>query len=72
MRHWIKSFGWIAIVLAGAMGCGKDQKTSAERDAEIQKTLQEGARKEQQMYQGMQKGMENVEKSVQDQKEKGK
>lgn len=71
MKNWIGSFAWIAIVLAGA-ACGKDQKSSAERDAEIKKALQEGAAKEQKMYEGMQKGMEGLEKSVQEQKEKGK
>ena len=54
------------------VGCGKDQKSSAERDAEIQKALQEGAGKEQKMYEGMQKGVENMEKNAQEQKEKGK
>ena len=59
----------LAALLCG-VGCGKDQKSSAERDAEIKKALQEGAAKEQKMYEGMQKGVENMEKSVQEQKEK--
>ncbi len=71
MRHWMKVFACAVAVLLLGIGCGKDQKSSAERDAEVQKALQEGAKKEQQMYQGMQKGMENVEKTVKDQKEKG-
>ena len=71
MKNWIRSFAWIAIVLAGA-ACGKDQKSSAERDAEVQKALQEGAKKEQQMYQGMQKGVENLEKAAEEQKGKDK
>jgi predicted small lipoprotein YifL len=71
MKNWIRSFAWIAIVLAGA-ACGKDQKSSAERDAEIKKALQEGAAKEQKMYEGMQKGVENLEKAAEEQKEKGK
>jgi len=50
-------------------GCSKDEKASAERDKEIQKVLQEGAQKEQKMYEGMQKGIENIEKKMQDQKE---
>jgi hypothetical protein len=60
-----------AVVLLGA-GCGKDEKSSAERDAEIQKALQQGAEKERKMYEGMAKGMENMEKTIQEQKEKQK
>ena len=71
MKNRIRSFAWIAIVLAGA-ACGKDQKSSAERDAEIKKALQEGAAKEQKMYEGMQKGVEDLEKAAKEQKEKGK
>ena len=55
----------IGTVLALAMGlsaCGKNDKGSAARDAEIQKTLQEGSERERQMYEGMQKGIENLEK----------
>jgi uncharacterized protein YlxW (UPF0749 family) len=52
--------------------CSKDEKTSAERDKEIQKALQEGAQKEQKMYEGMQKGIDNIEKKMQDQKEQTK
>ncbi|HEX6438724.1 MAG TPA: hypothetical protein VF182_16420 [Candidatus Binatia bacterium] len=55
----------IGTVLALAMGlsaCGKNDKGSAARDAEIQKTLQEGSQRERQMYEGMQKGIENLEK----------
>jgi hypothetical protein len=62
----------LAVVLLWGTGCGKDEKSSAERDAEIKKVLQEGAAKEQKMYEGMQKGMENMEKSIQEQKEKKK
>jgi hypothetical protein len=54
-----------AAMLALAMGlsaCGKNDKDSAARDAEIQKTLQEGSQRERQMYEGMQKGVENLEK----------
>jgi uncharacterized membrane protein YgaE (UPF0421/DUF939 family) len=49
--------------------CGKDEKSSAERDKEIQKVLQEGAQKEQKMYEGMQKSAESLEKKAQGQKE---
>jgi hypothetical protein len=49
--------------------CGKDDKDSAARDAEIQKTLQEGSQREKQMYEGMQKGVENLEKQSSPQKQ---
>jgi outer membrane protein assembly factor BamE (lipoprotein component of BamABCDE complex) len=52
-----------ALALAmGLSACGKNDKDSAARDAEIQKTLQEGSQRERQMYEGMQKGVENLEK----------
>jgi hypothetical protein len=72
MKTWTKVPACAAVVLLLGAGCGKDQKSSAERDAEIQKALQEGAAKEQKMYEGMQKGVENMEKNAQEQKEKGK
>jgi hypothetical protein len=46
----------------GLSACGKNDKDRAARDAEIQKTLQEGSQRERQMYEGMQKGVENLEK----------
>jgi hypothetical protein len=61
-----------AMVLALAIGlsaCGKDDKDSAARDAEIQKKLQEGSQRERQMYEGMQKGVENLEKQSSPQKQ---
>ena len=53
----------------GLSGCGKDDKNSAARDAEIQKKLQEGMQREKQMYEGMQKGTENLEKKSPEQKQ---
>ena len=61
------------MVLALAIGlsaCGKDDKDRAARDAEIQKTLQEGSQREKQMYEGMQKGVENLEKQPSQKQEK--
>ena len=49
--------------------CGKDDKDSAARNAEIQKKLQEGSQREKQMYEGMQKGVENLEKQSSPQKQ---
>jgi len=72
MRYRTKMLACAAVVLLWGAACGKDQKSSAERDAEIKKALQEGAAKEQKMYEGMAKGMENMEKSLQEKKEKQK
>jgi hypothetical protein len=62
------SLGAVAVAAVLALGCNKDSKTAAERDAEVKKVLQEGAQKEQKMYEGMQKGVENMEKKAADQK----
>jgi ABC-type glycerol-3-phosphate transport system substrate-binding protein len=67
----MKCFGRLsAVLLALALltACNKDEKSSAERDKEIQKTLQEGAQREQKMYEGMQKGVEGMEKKTPEQK----
>jgi hypothetical protein len=72
MENRMRVLAIAAVVLLWGAGCGKDEKSSAERDAEIKKALQEGAAKEQKMYEGMAKGMENMEKSLQEQKEKQK
>ncbi len=60
--------GFAMVVVTAAAGCGKDDKSSAERDAEVKKVLQQGADMEKKMYEGMQKGVENIEKKVQDAK----
>ena len=60
------------IVLAlgiGLSACGKDDKDSATRDAEVKKALQEGSQREKQMNEGMQKGVENLEKQSSPQKQ---
>jgi hypothetical protein len=72
MKNRFSAMALVTVVLLFGAGCGKGDKSSAERDAEIKKALQEGAAREQKMYEGMQKGMEQVEKSVQEQKEKAK
>lgn len=72
MKGWIKVFAFIAVVVPLGIGCGKDEKGSAEKAAEVQKAIQEGATREKKMYEGMQKGVENLEKSAQEQKEKEK
>ena len=63
-KNWMK-YRMIAaavLVLAGALSCNRDEKSSAERDKEVQRVLQEGSQREQQMYQGMQKGAEKLDK----------
>ena len=66
----IRFFQLSAVLLALALltACSKDEKSSAERDKAIQKTLQEGAQREQKMYEGMQKGVEGMEKKAPEQK----
>ncbi len=68
MRHWL--IGCAMAALVSALGCGKDDKSSAERDAEVKKALQQGADMEKKMYEGMKKGVEDIERKVQDQKAK--
>jgi hypothetical protein len=72
MKYRSRMVACLAVLLLWGTGCGKDEKSSAERDAEVKKALQEGAAKEQKMYEGMAKGMENMEKGLQEQKEKQK
>jgi hypothetical protein len=54
--------GMVFVLAIGVSACGKDDKDTAARDAEIKKALQEGSQRERQMYEGMQKGVENLEK----------
>jgi hypothetical protein len=68
MRRVLMTAMSFALVL-GLSGCGKDDKNSAARDAEVQKRIQEGMQKEKQMYEGMQKGTENLEKKSAEQKQ---
>jgi hypothetical protein len=48
--------------------CRKDDG-SANQSPDVNKVLQDAAQKEKKMYEGIQKGMESLEKNVQDQKE---
>ena len=61
--------GMVFVLAIGLFACGKDDKDSAARDAEIKKALQEGSQRERQMYEGMQKGVENLEKQSSPQKQ---
>ena len=57
------------MLLLSFSACGKNDKSSAERDAEVQKTLQQGMQREKQMYEGMQKNVETLEQKNQEKKE---
>ena len=57
------------MLLLSFSACGKNDKSSAERDAEVQKTLQQGMQREKQMYEGMQKNVESLEQKNQEKKE---
>jgi uncharacterized protein YlxW (UPF0749 family) len=71
MKYFV-GLGAALVVVTMLSACGKDDKSSAERDKEVQKALQEGAQKEQKMYEGMQKNVENLEKKAQERKEETK
>jgi hypothetical protein len=71
MKYFI-SVGALLIAASLFPACSKDEKSSAERDKEVQKVLQEGAQREQKMYEGMQKGIESMEKKTEGAKEEAK
>jgi hypothetical protein len=71
----MKSLGHMlmTVLLACALSaCGGDKKDSADRENEAQKAIQQGMQKEKAMYEGMQKGVENLEKKTAEQKEETK
>lgn len=49
---------FVVVFAVAVLGCGGDDRSQAERDAEVQKTIQDAAQKERQLYEGMQKGVE--------------
>lgn len=61
----------VAAAIMALTACG-DKKDSAEREKEAQRAIQEGMRKEKAMMEGMQKGVESVEKKMTEQKEETK
>lgn len=63
MKVFLRSFVAVVFVVT-ALGCGGDDQSRAEREAEIQKKMDEAVRKEGQLYQGMRKGVEDLEKKV--------
>jgi hypothetical protein len=63
MKHYV----WLLLALMMAFpGCGGDEKGSDERAREAQKAIQEGMQKERQMYEGMQKGVEGLERKAEE------
>lgn len=57
---------FIAAIAVAISACG-DKKDSAARDQAAQRAIQEGMQKERKMYEGMQKGVESLEKRTPDQ-----
>ena len=68
----IKLNGTIVILTCALAfsACGGDKKDSAERDKQVQKVIQEGMQKEKQLFEGMQKGVETLERKVEEQTKK--
>jgi outer membrane lipopolysaccharide assembly protein LptE/RlpB len=63
MKALLKTLFAIVMVVT-TFSCGGDDQSRAERDAEIQKKMEEAVQKEGQLYQGMRKGVEEMEKKV--------
>jgi hypothetical protein len=55
---------FVVVFAVGVWGCGGDDRSQAERDTEVQKTIQGAAQKEKQLYEGMRKGVEEMEKKA--------
>lgn len=62
----------LILVVAFAISACGDKKDSAARDQEAQRAIQEGMQKERKMYEGMQKGVEGLEKKTLEQKDETK
>jgi len=68
MKRWQK-----ALVLAGIAACavyGCKGGGDSGKEVDVQKVMQEAAEKERKMYEGVQKGVEGMEKNLQQQAEK--
>jgi uncharacterized lipoprotein YehR (DUF1307 family) len=73
-RRQMNKSGQVILIVAIAFAisaCG-DKKDSAARDQEAQRAIQEGMQKERKMYEGMQKGVEGLEKTTPEQKNEAK
>ncbi len=65
MSRLLTSFIAIVVILSLA-ACGGDKKDSTARENEAQKVIQEGMQKEKAMVEGMQKGVENMQKKMEE------
>jgi predicted small lipoprotein YifL len=61
----------LAVLVAAISACG-DKKDSSDKAPDVQKLMQEGVQKEKAMMEGMQKGVENLEKKMTEQKDESK
>ncbi|MGH7847421.1 MAG: hypothetical protein ACREQW_19920 [Candidatus Binatia bacterium] len=68
MKRWKKGLVLAAIAAGAVYGCKGGSDSSKEVD--VQKVMQEAAEKERKMYEGARKGVEGMEKNVQQQMEK--
>ena len=63
------------LLVAGIVACiggGCKDKDEAAKNVDVQKVMQEAAQKEQKMYEGVQRGIGEIEKNIQEQKDKEK
>ncbi|MGH7824342.1 MAG: hypothetical protein ACREQ7_04095 [Candidatus Binatia bacterium] len=65
----IISSGCAVLVLVLLAACGND-KSREERAQEAQRAIQQGAQKERQLYEGVQKQVQDLDKKTQEQKAK--
>ena len=60
-------YSWILLSMILVLpACGGDKKSSDEQAKEAQKAIAEGMQKEKSMYEGMVKGVESLEKKVEE------
>ncbi|MGH7928282.1 MAG: hypothetical protein ACREQV_10850 [Candidatus Binatia bacterium] len=63
----MKYYAWIlASLILAFPACGSDQKSSDEREKEVQRAIEEGTAKQKKMYEGMVKGVEGIEKKAEE------
>ena len=62
----------LVIGIAACVGGGCKGKDEAAKNVDVQKVMQEAAQKEQKMYEGVQKGIGEIEKNIEAQKDQEK
>ena len=60
----------LALAIAWAISACGDKQESADRAQEAQKAIQQGMQKENSMIDGMQKGVEDIQKTMADESKK--